>query len=127
MNIEKEIIECCERVNSSPPVDNPVIKGYTLDQIAAAIAAHIPNLENHNSSSYVSAESDAKGVSGMFGATPHIFRHSYLSAMVEAGVDPKLVQKIGGHAHYNTTMDFYVHTRPELIKQAGNKVSSLLV
>ena len=63
----------------------------------------------------------------MFGATPHIFRHSYLSAMVEAGVDPKLVQKIGGHAHYNTTMDFYVHTRPELIKQAGNKVSSLLV
>lgn len=62
----------------------------------------------------------------MFGATPHVFRHSYLSAMVEAGVDPKTVQQIGGHANITTTLNIYVHTRVGLVREAGEKVGRLL-
>lgn len=62
----------------------------------------------------------------MFGATPHVFRHSYLSAMVEAGVDPKTVQQIGGHSNITTTLNIYAHTRVGLVQQAGEKMSRLL-
>ena len=62
----------------------------------------------------------------MFGATPHVFRHSYLSAMVEAGVDPKTVQQIGGHANITTTLNIYAHTRTGLVREAGEKVGRLL-
>ncbi len=63
----------------------------------------------------------------MFGATPHVFRHSYLSAMVEAGVDLKTVQQIGGHSNITTTLNIYAHTRTGLVHEAGEKVGRLLV
>ena len=41
--------------------------------------------------------------------TPHIMRHSFASRCYEAGMDPKILQKIMGHAKINTTMDIYTH------------------
>ena len=62
----------------------------------------------------------------MFGATPHVFRHSYISALAEAGVDLKTIQQISGHSNVTTTMGIYAHTRLGLVQEAGGKVARLL-
>lgn len=63
----------------------------------------------------------------MFGATPHVFRHSYISALAEAGVDLKTIQEISGHSNVTTTMGIYAHTRLGLVQEAGGKVGKLLM
>lgn len=49
--------------------------------------------------------------------TPHATRHTYASRARKAGMAPEILQKILGHADYNTTANIYVHTDiEELIK-----------
>jgi len=45
--------------------------------------------------------------------TPHIFRHTFTSNLLEAGVPPKTVQYILGHADVTTTMNIYAHVSQE--------------
>lgn len=42
--------------------------------------------------------------------TPHATRHTYASRARKAGMPPEILQKILGHADYNTTANIYVHT-----------------
>ena len=60
----------------------------------------------------------------LFGATPHVFRHSYISALAEAGVDFRTIQRISGHSQMQTTMG-YVHSRKDLVQQAGDRVGRM--
>ena len=62
----------------------------------------------------------------LHGATAHVFRHSYLSLLNQAGVDPKTIQAISGHGSFLMTYDLYVHTNGEQIASAGEKVNELL-
>lgn len=41
--------------------------------------------------------------------TPHSTRHTFASLSAEAGMKPENLQKIIGHASYQTTADIYVH------------------
>jgi len=59
-------------------------------------------------------------------ATAHIFRHSYLTLLDAAGVDPKTLQVIAGHGDIRITMNRYVHGREQEISDAGTKLSSLM-
>ena len=59
-------------------------------------------------------------------ATAHIFRHSYLTMLDEAGVDPKTLQYIAGHGNFSFTMTRYVHGRKKAALQAGEKFEALL-
>ena len=59
-------------------------------------------------------------------ATAHIFRHSYLTLLDAAGVDPKTLQSIAGHGDFKITMNRYVHGREKEISAAGAKLSSLM-
>ena len=62
----------------------------------------------------------------LFGATPHIFRHSYITTLAKANVDLKTIQRISGHANISTTLNIYTHTREEEIQEAGDKIGKLL-
>ena len=42
-----------------------------------------------------------------FYITPHILRHTYITNLIYAGVDPKTVQYLAGHENSKTTMDIY--------------------
>lgn len=42
--------------------------------------------------------------------SPHATRHTYASRARKAGMPPEILQKILGHADYNTTANIYVHT-----------------
>lgn len=61
----------------------------------------------------------------LHGATPHVFRHSYLSMLNQAGVDPKTIQAIGGHGNIMMTFNRYVHSDEKQIALAGKKFNTL--
>ena len=62
----------------------------------------------------------------LYGATPHVFRHTYLSMLVASGVDPKTVQTIAGHADFNFTFNRYIHKNEENVAEASTKFSEKL-
>lgn len=57
--------------------------------------------------------------------TPHIFRHTYCSRLANKGVNPKVVQKLLGHAKIDTTLNVYTHASLENILSELKRVSIL--
>ncbi len=48
----------------------------------------------------------------------HALRHTYATRAIEAGMQPKVLQKLLGHASIKTTMDRYVHVTTESMDRA---------
>ena len=61
----------------------------------------------------------------------HVLRHTYATRAIERGVQPKVLQKLLGHASIQTTMDRYVHVTDEslsiAIKQFEGNTSPKMV
>ena len=56
-----------------------------------------------------------------FDVTPHMLRHTYITNLIYASVDPKTVQYLAGHENSRITMDIYAkvkYNRPEEIAAA---------
>lgn len=58
--------------------------------------------------------------------TPHSFRHTHTSLLIEANVHIKEIQERLGHSDIKTTMDIYAHMTKNIKKEASNKFSDLL-
>lgn len=54
-------------------------------------------------------------ISGVAEAHPHALRHTFGSALAEAGVDLAVMRELLGHAHVNTTAR-YIHLAPAHVK-----------
>lgn len=59
----------------------------------------------------------------LYGATPHIFRHTYLSILAASNVDPKTIQVIAGHADFSFTFNKYIHGNRGNVKNASSQFS----
>lgn len=46
-----------------------------------------------------------------FDVTPHQLRHTYITNLIAASVDPKTVQYLAGHENSKTTMDIYAKVK----------------
>ena len=46
-----------------------------------------------------------------FHVTPHQLRHTYITNLLHAGVDPKTVQYLAGHENSKTTMEIYAKVK----------------
>ena len=59
-----------------------------------------------------------------FHVTPHQLRHTYITNLIYAGVDPKTVQYLAGHENSKITMDIYAkvkYNRPEVLSSIVNQ------
>jgi site-specific recombinase XerD len=56
-----------------------------------------------------------RGLSGIAGGHPHALRHTFGTALAEAGVDLAVMQALLGHAHVDTTAR-YIHLAPAHVK-----------
>ena len=48
----------------------------------------------------------------------HALRHTYATRAIESGMQPKVLQKLLGHASIKTTMDRYVHVTDDSMVNA---------
>ena len=58
-----------------------------------------------------------------FQVTPHQLRHTYITNLIYASVDPKTVQYLAGHENSKITMDIYAkvkYNRPEQLFSVVN-------
>ncbi|MEG0324673.1 MAG: site-specific integrase, partial [Raoultibacter sp.] len=67
-----------------------------------------------------------RGDFGMDEWTIHELRHSYLSALAVAGVHPKVMQELAGHASSSTTLEIYSHVDFTAKSAAANAFESLV-
>lgn len=51
----------------------------------------------------------------------HTLRHTYATRAIESGMQPKILQKLLGHASIKTTMDTYVHVTDNSMQAAINQ------
>jgi integrase len=74
------------------------------------------------------AEAFARNVeaAGLPRLTLHGLRHTYATLALRAGVHPKVVQEILGHANIGITLDRYSHAVPALEQEAAAKVARLI-
>jgi site-specific recombinase XerD len=56
-----------------------------------------------------------RGLSGIGGGHPHALRHTFGTALAEAGVDLAVMQALLGHAHVDTSAR-YIHLAPAHVK-----------
>ena len=56
----------------------------------------------------------------------HDLRHTHASLMLKAGVGPKAISELLGHASISITMDVYAHLIPGILEEAAQKFSNLL-
>lgn len=56
--------------------------------------------------------------------TPHIFRHTHISMLTEAGVDLTTIMERVGHDDMQTTLKVYTHVTNKMKKDASEKVST---
>lgn len=56
--------------------------------------------------------------------TPHILRHTMLTALAEQGWAPELLQERAGHASFQQTYQTYVHPSKEALRKAWEQVQS---
>ena len=59
---------------------------------------------------------------GIEGVTPHTCRHTCATEMAAAGVPPRAIQSIMGHACYSTTASIYTHPGTQMLITAASKV-----
>ena len=63
-----------------------------------------------------------------FQVTPHQLRHTYITNLIHAAVDPKTVQYLAGHENSKITMDIYAkvkYNKPEQLSGIINKAFDL--
>jgi integrase len=58
--------------------------------------------------------------------TPHSFRHTHTSLLIEAGVGVKEIQQRLGHTDINTTMNIYAHMTANMEEKASQQFSKLM-
>ena len=61
-----------------------------------------------------------------FDVTPHLLRHTYITNLIHAGIDPKTVQYLAGHENSKTTMDIYAKVKYNTPKELSSIVNEAL-
>lgn len=55
--------------------------------------------------------------------TPHVFRHTFATRAIEAGMEPQILKSILGHSSLAMTMDLYSHVLPDTKAEAMERIA----
>ncbi|MFQ7481971.1 MAG: tyrosine-type recombinase/integrase [Ruminococcus sp.] len=56
---------------------------------------------------------------------PHVFRHTFATRAIEAGMQPQVLKTILGHSSLAMTMDLYSHVLPDTKAEEMQKIISM--
>ena len=98
---------------------NAIIPRQLSDSLEAAC-------EKYNKREKELAEKENREVQLLPKISSHILRHTACTRMAEAGVDIKVIQKIMGHKHIDTTMDIYNHVNLQRINYETKKMNNII-
>ena len=62
---------------------------------------------------------------GIKDVTPHVFRHSFATRLLEKGVDTRIVQMLLGHSSIRST-EFYTHLTTPIQSQVRNTIEKVM-
>ena len=57
----------------------------------------------------------------------HDLRHSNATALIQAGINPRVVQQRLGHSDVNITLNTYTHVLPEMDMEAAEKLDAIIL
>lgn len=57
--------------------------------------------------------------------TSHVFRHTFATRAIEAGMQPQVLKTILGHSSLAMTMDLYSHVLPDTKAQEMEKIANI--
>lgn len=80
-------------------------------------------IENNAYNALTKIVKNKMGIKESFGL--HCLRHTFATRCAEAGIKPKVLQKILGHENISTTMNLYVHTTEDEIESEIAKIDNL--
>lgn len=113
--MQDDVYECFVRIleNRRPPKVEPIIDGYSgflfFDKDKKPmLALHWEKYFEHAVNKYNSIYRV-----GLPKITPHVCRHTYCSNMAKAGMNPKILQYLMGHADISVTLNTYTHVKLE--------------
>lgn len=122
--MSNEVCECFKRIIShrrNPKIE-PMIDGYTgflfLDK------KNMPEVALHWEKHFEWAlgKYNKTHKLQMRKITPHVCRHTFCSNMANAGMNPKTLQKIMGHADIAVTLNVYTHIQDDAVAEEFNRV-----
>ena len=130
--------QCSERQMKVPPAVIDVLKawrkalpqhmrGTVANDILAPDAVVFPNdrgeMRTYNGFRTTYRRFMADNNLGEY--TLHSYRHTFATMLLESGVNPKIVQKMLGHADIETTLGTYSHVLPEVYDGVADTMAGL--
>lgn len=134
----EDVYECFQRIISQRkrPKKEPKVDGvsgflYLDKNDMPMVALHWEKYFQHIITKYNSIYKEE-----LPKVTPHVCRHTYCSNMAKAGMNPKTLQYLMGHADIGVTLNTYTHIglddakeeleRVEKLKQAKSEVEQAI-